>query len=125
MKLHLTYVKRTPRTSKAGKPFISLSVKAQEYGESYLGGFGNKDNENWIEGMEVEVDKVEQKGEYLNFEMNRSGVAKASEEVLGKLTKIQLLVEELVADKRKREGGVSEANYPTKESDGLTDETPF
>lgn len=72
-KLNLTFVKRTPRTSVAGKPFTSLSIKATEYGEKYLSGFGNKDNASWNIGDEVEVEKVEEvvKGDktYLNFTM--------------------------------------------------------
>jgi hypothetical protein len=71
IKLNLTYVRRTQRTSKTGKPFTSLSIKATQYGEQFIGGFGNKSNENWKEGDEVEVLDVKKDptGKYLNFEM--------------------------------------------------------
>ena len=66
MQVTLNYVKRTPKTSQAGKPYTSLSIKTNEHGEKWLSGFGNKDNENWNTGDTVEIE-VEQKGEYLNF----------------------------------------------------------
>ena len=66
MQVTLNYVKRTPKTSQAGKPYTSLSIKTNEHGEKWLSGFGNKDNQNWAEGDTVEIE-VEQKGEYLNF----------------------------------------------------------
>jgi hypothetical protein len=72
MKLTLTYVNRTQRTSKAGKPFTSISVKTQEYGDRYISGFGNKSNENWKVGDMVEVEGVTEKGKYLNFEMPKT-----------------------------------------------------
>lgn len=80
-KLTLTQVTRTQRTSKDGKPFTSLTIKANEYGQKFLSGFGNKANENWKEGDTVEVENivekpgVNKKGEsvvYLNFEMPKN-----------------------------------------------------
>jgi hypothetical protein len=81
MKLTLTQITRTPRTSKDGKPFTSVSIKAKEYGEKFLSGFGNKSNEGWTVGQEVEVATVVEKpgtnkqGQpvvYLNFEMPKT-----------------------------------------------------
>lgn len=72
MKLTLTYVNRTQRTSKAGKPFTSVSIKATEYGDRYISGFGNKSNESWKAGDVVEVTSVVEKGQYLNFEMAKA-----------------------------------------------------
>ncbi len=68
MQLHLTYVGRFEKTSKAGKPYTSMSLKANEYGDKYISGFGGKENAHWKAGDSIEVD-VEQKGEYLNFSM--------------------------------------------------------
>lgn len=82
MKLTLTHISRFDKTSKTGKPFVSVSIKAQEYGEKYISGFGNKANQDWKVGDVVEVEKVEQKGQYLNFEMPKSEKAQANEEVL-------------------------------------------
>lgn len=75
MKLHLTYVNRTTRTAKAtGKPFESVSIKAGEYGNEFIGGFGNKDNASWKVGDEVEVAEVKKDptGKYWNFEMPKA-----------------------------------------------------
>lgn len=80
-KLTLTQVTRTQRTSKYGKPFTSLTIKANEYGQKFLSGFGNKANESWKEGDVVEVENVVEKpgtnkqGQpvvYLNFEMPKA-----------------------------------------------------
>lgn len=74
-KLTLTYVRREEKTSaKTNKPFTSLNIKAKEYGEKYLSGFGNKDNAGWAIGQTVEVAEVIEKAAangkfYLNFEM--------------------------------------------------------
>lgn len=104
MKLTLTYINRTQRTSKENKPFISLSIKAREYGEKYLSGFGNKSNENWKVGDEVEVAEVKevQKGDktYLNFEMPKNqpnGVNAAQiSEILTKLGKIDYKLDRIM-----------------------------
>ena len=97
IKLTLTSITRTPRTSKDGKPFTSVSIKAKEYGEKFISGFGNKANENWKVGDEVEVAAVIEKPStnkqgqpvvYLNFEMPKSGGATASPEVMKILTEI-------------------------------------
>lgn len=37
----------SPRTN---KPYTSMSIQTQEYGERWLGGFKNKGNENWKVG---------------------------------------------------------------------------
>ena len=74
--LTLTYVNRTERTSKAGNPYTSLSIKANEYGDKFIGGFGSKANENWKVGDTVEVlgvtEKVVGENKYLNFEMPKT-----------------------------------------------------
>lgn len=95
MKLNLTFVKRAERTSKAGKPFTSLSIKTTQYGERYLSGFGNKANENWKEGDEVEVAEVVQKGEYLNFEMPKHTPNNSSVEVMAVSHKLDLISSQL------------------------------
>lgn len=92
MKLTLTYVNRTERTSaKTNKPYTSISIKAKEYGDKYLSGFGNKENAGWKEGDTVEVAEVTSiaKGDklYLNFEMPKAQ-ANGSPEVMKLLTEI-------------------------------------
>lgn len=53
--------------SKAGKPYTKCNIQTQQHGERYLSGFGNKTNENWKAGDEVEI-KITQNGEWLNYE---------------------------------------------------------
>lgn len=73
MKLTLTNVTRTPRTSqRTGKDFTSLSIKSVEYGDRFISMFGNKDNMAWKAGdvVEVTIKEVEKDGKkYLNGEM--------------------------------------------------------
>ncbi len=72
MKLTLTFVKRTQKTSqRTGKPFTSLSIKCNEYGDKYLSGFDGKETASWNVGDTVEVE-IEPKGEYLNFSVPRA-----------------------------------------------------
>lgn len=76
VKLNLTYVDRKERVSaRTNKPFTSISIKATQYGDKFLSGFGNKDNQNWAVGDEVEVAEIKEVVKdgktYLNFEMSR------------------------------------------------------
>lgn len=66
----LTYVQRYPKTSAAGKPYVSMVIKTNAHGDKTLSGFGNKENESWKPGDEVEFNVV-QKDQYLNFEVPR------------------------------------------------------
>lgn len=66
MQITLTSVSRFNKTAKTGKPYVSLSVKCNEYGDKYLSGFGSEDNQDWKVGDTVEVE-VATKGDYLNF----------------------------------------------------------
>lgn len=76
VKLTLTWIKREQKTSKAGKPYTSLSIKANEYADRYINGFGNVLNANWKEGDTVEVLAVTEKEyngkKYLNFDMPKA-----------------------------------------------------
>lgn len=75
----LTHVSRTDKESKTkrdkqGNPtrYESVSLKATEYGDRFINGFGRADNKDWKAGdkVEVEVKEVESNGKkYLNFEM--------------------------------------------------------
>ena len=91
-KLTLTWVKREQKTSKAGKPYTALSLKANEYADRYINGFGNKANVNWKEGDTVEVLNVTEKDyngkKYLNFEM--PSVEAATNEIKGELVGLSL-----------------------------------
>ena len=82
MKLTLTNVTRTPRTSqRTGKDYTQLTLKSVEYGEKFINGFGNKANMAWKAGdvVDVEVKEVPKDGKtYLNFEMKESAKAGGS-----------------------------------------------
>lgn len=67
----ITFIKRTERTSKAGKPFTSLSLKVESRGDKWVGGFGDKKNEHWKEGDIVDI-LITPNGDYLNFVMAES-----------------------------------------------------
>jgi hypothetical protein len=104
MKINITYINRTQRTSREGKPFTSISLKCSQYGEKYLSGFGNKANENWAIGQEVEiaeVKEVQKDGKtYLNFEMAKA-TPQASSEVLQGVKHLVLMVETIKRDQQK------------------------
>ncbi len=87
-KVTLTYLKDTPKTSAAGKPYTSRSIKTQEHGDKWLSGFANANNKNWKVGdtVELEVKEVNKDGkQYLNFEVPKPEAA-----VNADLTKIKL-----------------------------------
>jgi len=67
MKVTLTAINKKERIStKTGKPFISLGIKTEQFGDKWLSGFENEQNQNWQKGDEVEIE-TQTKGEYLNF----------------------------------------------------------
>lgn len=66
-KVTITKIFTKDRVSQAGKPFTSLSILTEEYGEKWISGFKNEQTKNWREGDIVDI-KITQKGEYLNFE---------------------------------------------------------
>ena len=123
MKLTLTQVQRftndkegNPLKTRDGRPYTRLLIRAKEYGDKSLSGFDGEQAKDWKEGQEVEVE-VEQKGEYLNFKLPKkeNPNAKQFEEVLGRLVKIELMLQQIgnaVVPKKKDD-------YPTPESEGL------
>lgn len=129
MKLNLTYIDRKERTSaRTNKPFTSVTIKAKEYGEKFLSGFGNKENSSWQVGQEVEVASVNEVSKdgkiYLNFEMPKFGgngdVMKALERIENRLTSNQLAL--ITAMKELASlitEGKPKSDYPTPESEGI------
>lgn len=78
MKLTLTQVFIKQQVSaKTGKPYTSLSLKATEYGDRFISGFGSKESENWKAGDVVEVEvteseKMDRTGKpYLNWKLQK------------------------------------------------------
>lgn len=92
MKLTLTQVNRTPRVSKkTGKPFVSVGIKANEYGDKWLSGFASIENADWEAGDVVDAN-VEQKGEYLNFT-----VPKRDSAPTGDINRVEIKVDQALA----------------------------
>lgn len=104
----ITYVNRTQRTSKAGKPYTSLSLKVESRGDKFINGFGNASNEGWKVGDSVDI-LIEEKGEYLNFTPANS---KKAEEITLKhtLTGIEIKLGQIYS--------YLQVNLPKRTSDG-------
>lgn len=78
---------------KNGKNYERLGIKCQEYGETWLSGFGGQWNQNWAEGDKVNVEIKEVKSgdkTYINFDrvdetkILAERVTKLEEAVFGK-----------------------------------------
>lgn len=98
MKIKLTYFKKENKTSKAGKAYESVSIKAEEFGDRFINGFGSFATKDWEEGkeVEVEIETKEYNGkEYLNFKVLTATdkledrVAKLEKEVFGGVKKVK------------------------------------
>jgi len=78
-----------PYMSKAGKPYTKCNVKATEYGDKYISGFGNKTTQGWKVGDVVEVE-IEQRGEYLNFSLPKAqvGMSEVDRETLMRIERL-------------------------------------
>lgn len=60
VKVELTYVGRQNKISKkTGRLYTSLGIKAKEYGEEWINGFGGKENQYWAQGDIVEIEVYE------------------------------------------------------------------
>lgn len=58
-------------SQKTGRPYVRMTIKAEEYGDQRLSGFGGAWNASWKPGDEVTIDvkEVEKDGKkYLNFD---------------------------------------------------------
>jgi len=67
----------------------------KEYPEKWLSGFQGKDNMSWQVGDVVEVERVEENGQYLNFYMPKGGTTPTDlSEVHKKLDRILYLLED-------------------------------
>ena len=87
-----------PLKSKDGKPYGKISIKTEENGEKWIGGFQNARNKDWKEGDTVEI-KIVQNGEYLNFETPKDTDV-ATERIAkleGRVMKLELSQERLMA----------------------------
>lgn len=103
-KITLTFVGRyttkkdgTPLVGKTGKPYTSLRIKCNEYGDSYLSGFDGAATRDWKEGDTVEIE-TEKKGEYLNFSVPKKEDIALTEvtELKNKVTALTLTLNRVV-----------------------------
>ena len=120
-KLTLTRVYRKDKISKKNnKPYTSLGLKATEYGEDWINGFGNKDNSSWKEGDVVEVE-IKKDGQYINFEMPKSNGT--SPELIAKVNQI-LENTVTILNKLSGEKGLEDGPPEHREPNDL-DDVPF
>lgn len=110
-KLHLTRVYRNdndkngqPLVGRNGKPYSKIAIKTVEYGDQWINGFGNRDNEKWNDGDEV-FGKVVKNGTYLNLE---------------RVSELEQVMEKLVVIENKLDMALKGNSKP--EPDYLTDE---
>lgn len=91
----ITSISRKEKTSaKSGKPFTSLGLKTQEYGDKWLSGFGNADNEGWKTGDKVDVvvtEKVTDTGTFYNFETPRKAMGNSSNAEIKNILNLKVL----------------------------------
>ena len=125
---NLKRIVRNQKTSKAGKPYESVGIQVAEFGDTWINGFGNKENAHWKEGDKITI--LIKDNEYngkisKQFEMPKSGTARSNEEVMKivsetnvRTLKVLMGVEEVVEWVRKQ-SGVKRPEYPTAESEGL------
>jgi len=105
-KVTLTFVRRDEKVSpRTNKPYTSLSIKTNEYGEKYLSGFGSKDNSRWKEGdtVEILVKKIQKDGkEYLNFETPKKEdkTAEALTRIENALLTIKFGIEKIIENQK-------------------------
>ena len=72
MNVTITQISRKERTSaRTGKPYTSLGLRVQEYGEKWLSGFDNAQTKGWKAGDTVEI-TIEEKNGYLNFSVPKT-----------------------------------------------------
>lgn len=134
VKLTLTYVDRKERMSKEqpgkpSRPFTSLTIKAQEYNDKFLSGFGNRENAGWKVGDVVEVGEIREVSKdgkiYLNFEMPRmsiSDLSKRLEKLEGMHSHLASEVGECVKKIKELTNKPVDDGYPTREKEiGLTE----
>jgi len=116
--------------NKNGKEYTKCNIQTKQHGEKYLSGFGNKTNENWKIGDEVEIivkTVVSNGTEYLNYETPKAEDLQKNEiEVLKtKLWALTHRVDEM-AEYLKVKFGKADAPKVEKTSDGIDypDEQP-
>ena len=109
----------TALIDKKGRPFLKVGLQVAEHGEQWVNGLFFGTQVPWKEGEKVDlvISKETYNGkEQLKFEIPRkeNPNAKANEEILNKLTKIELMVikigQHLMPPKNKIDG--TDVDYP-------------
>lgn len=109
----------TPLMSKLGKPYSKMSIKCVEHGDKWLGGFKNRENENWKEGDQVDV-IVKQNGDFLNYE-----VPKAEDKLAMRVSAIEVEVMQLRNAVAKMGGTPVGTLNPSADNPSDDEEPPF
>lgn len=122
-----------PLKTRDGRPYIRINMQLKEYGDKWISGFGNKDNETWREGDKVDV-AIEEKGGsngvvYLNFTMPKKedAINEKLEQVLNRLTgisiDIQILKDAVVTPEKRKEMETRARGYEYPEN--TLEQSPF
>lgn len=111
----------TPLTTKDGRPYTSVRLQCQEYGDKWVSGFENADTKAWSEGEKVEAE-IEQKGEYLNFR-----VPKKEDKTAADISLIKTYLADITNELRiiKERVGIKKDVYPTPEDEGINVDDVF
>lgn len=113
--------------SAKGVPYTRMSIKTEQYGDKWISGFQNKDNKDWKEGDEVEVN-IEEKGEYMNFSVPKKEdkMAHDLEAIHIKLGAIYSILQAMykgnLGDSKSKIGNTG-VDYPSDDID--VDDIPF
>jgi hypothetical protein len=102
--------------SKNNKPYTRMSIKCSEYGDKWVSGFQNQQNQAWKEGDKVEV-IIKKNGEYLNFDVPKKEdkINEGMAEVLKKLGTIDAKLNAIYSIIRPETEKVADPNYPAEE----------
>ncbi len=132
-KLKLTRVNRTTSDkegnalkTKDNRPYTRLSIKTEQYPDKWISGFDGPTTKDWKVGDEVEAEVVPN-GEYLNLKIPKKDTQNNAE-VLEMLVGIKLAIGGLKNDVARildRLDSKGKVEYPTRESEGLSDHVPF
>jgi len=125
-----------PYLSKNGKPFVRVSIKVADHGEEYISGLWFGEDCPWKVGDTetlIIFEELYNGKKQLKFELPKKENVnqKVLEDILNKLTFMNLKIEEILEWKRDVAGvpkskiAGTDIDYPTAEDEGLTDEVPF
>lgn len=128
-KVKITRIYRTDKdkngnhlvSQKTGRPYSKCSIKCEQYGDKWIGGFSNQTNQSWKEGDEVEIE-ITQNGNYLNFKTPNKN--DQLDQVINALANRVAKLEEFCY-RNNTVAGIPEPDKPKPEAQQMNDELPF